>query len=127
MMKFQLDTLLEALGKPGKYQVAIFFLLACNYFPIVFNIVIMAFFGYSPQHECVSDTYSRSGTNTSLIQSANATLKSSIGACLSTYYLADGINRTVICSDDSNSHWEFQTAGMEATIVSEVHLEYYID
>nr|XP_022342565.1 organic cation transporter protein-like [Crassostrea virginica] len=118
-MKFQLDTLLEALGKPGKYQVAIFFLLACNYFPIVFNIVIMAFFGYSPQHVCVSDTYSRSGTNTSLIQSANATLKSSMGACSSTYYLADGINRTVICSDDSNSHWEFQTAGMEATIVSE--------
>ena len=50
-----------------------------------------------------------------------------MGACSSTYYLADGINRTVICSDDSNSHWEFQTAGMEATIVSEVQIEYYID
>lgn len=115
-MKFQLDTLLETLGKPGKYQLGIFFLLACNYFPLVFNIVIMGFFGYSPKHSCVSDIYGKSGRNGSIV---NGSLAPSFGACSSTYYLSKGVNKTVNCVDDPNSHWEFHTDEREATIVTE--------
>lgn len=115
-MKFQLDTLLETLGKPGKYQLGIFFLLACNYFPLVFNIVIMGFFGYSPKHSCVSDIYGQSGRNGSAV---NGSLAPRLDACSSTYFLSSGINKTVTCANDPNSHWEFYTEEREATIVSE--------
>lgn len=115
-MKFQLDTLLETLGKPGKYQLGIFFLLACNYFPLVFNIVIMGFFGYSPKHSCVSDIYGQSGRNGSAV---NGSLAPRLDACSSTYFLSGGINKTVTCANDPNSHWEFYTEEREATIVSE--------
>lgn len=118
-MKFQLDTLLETLGKPGKYQLGIFFLLACNYFPLVFNIVIMGFFGYSPKHSCVSDIYGQSGRNGSAV---NGSLAPRLDACSSTYFLSGGINKTVTCANDPNSHWEFYTEEREATIVSEVQV-----
>lgn len=118
-MKLQLDTLLETLGKPGKYQLGIFFLLACNYFPLVFNIVIMGFFGYSPKHSCVSDMYEQSGRNES---AGNGSLAPRLGACSSTYFLSGGINKTVTCANDPNSHWEFYTEEREATIVSEVQV-----
>lgn len=118
-MKFQLDTLLETLGKPGKYQLGIFFLLACNYFPLVFNIVIMGFFGYSPKHSCISDIYGQSGRNGSAV---NGSLAPRLDACSSTYFLSGGINKTVTCANDPNSHWEFYTEEREATIVSEVQV-----
>jgi hypothetical protein len=122
-MKLQLDTLIETLGKPGKYQLGLFFLLACNYFPIVFNIVIMAFFGFTPKHSCVSDTYgSLSGDNNSAISYVNRSGKAEFGACVSTYYLTSGVNKTVTCSNDPGSHYEYKTEELKATIVSEVLL-----
>lgn len=123
-MKLQLDTLIETLGKPGKYQLGLFLLLACNYFPIVFNIVIMAFFGFTPEHSCVSNTHSSiSGTNNSVMSSVNSSGKAEVGACDSTYYLTGGVNKTVTCSNDPDSHYEYKTEELKATIVSEVSLD----
>lgn len=118
-MKFQLDTLIETLGKPGKYQLGIFSLLACNYFPVVFNIVIMAFFGFTPKHSCVSNKYSISNVRMNDSSTVNSSLRPVLGECVSTYYVAGGVNKTASCSDDPDSYWEFQTGETEATIVSE--------
>lgn len=57
IMKVKLEELLSQLGNPGRYQVFIFLLLCLNYFPLVFNHVIMAFFGSRPKHQCYSRAY----------------------------------------------------------------------
>ncbi|XP_062583912.1 uncharacterized protein LOC134245647 [Saccostrea cucullata] len=118
-MKFQLDTLIETLGKPGKYQLGIFFLLACNYFPVVFNIVIMAFFGFTQNIHVFSNKYSISNVRMNDSSTVNSSLRPVLGECVSTYYVAGGVNKTASCSDDPDSYWEFQTGETEATIVSE--------
>jgi len=56
-MKIKLDTILHEIGNPGRYQVFVFLLICLNYFPLVFNHVIMAFYGIRPNHQCVSSEF----------------------------------------------------------------------
>ena len=48
----EIDDLIGLLGNPGRFQALTFVLLAFNLFPVVFHHVCMAFYGYSPPHEC---------------------------------------------------------------------------
>lgn len=126
-MKIKLETLLLELGSPGKYQICIFLLLAFNYFPVVFNHIVMAFIGSPPQHECYD-----SGMEDSLTHLSNISLESNVsgqkqmfdravyGKCMSTYYLDDYSNTSEQINCDSSAHGRWRFSGSESTIVSEV-------
>lgn len=128
-MKIKLETLLLELGSPGKYQICIFLLLAFNYFPVVFNHIVMAFIGSPPQHECYE-----SGMEDSLTHLSNISLESNVsgqklifdravyGKCMSTYYVDDYLNTSEQINCDSSAHGRWRFSGSESTIVSEWNL-----
>lgn len=47
-----LDVLIAQLGRRNRFQFLMLAMLATNYIPLVFNHVIMAFYGTSPTHLC---------------------------------------------------------------------------
>lgn len=52
MKRSNMDELISVLGKGNRFQVFVLILLAVNYIPLVFNHVIMAFYGSTPVHKC---------------------------------------------------------------------------
>lgn len=125
-MHIKLDELLSQLGNPGKFQIFIFLLLCLNYFPLVFNHVIMAFFGARVSHLCHSTAYYQStdysadaqlGTNgTAAVEEV---LSFSVGKCEASYSLLSGRNITATCPDSDDSVVVFTKQPEEANIVTE--------
>ncbi|XP_053376201.1 organic cation transporter protein-like [Mercenaria mercenaria] len=129
-MKVQLEVLLSQLGNPGRYQVFIFLLLCLNYFPLVFNHVIMAFFGSRPKHQCYSSAYlpgtvQDSVTDFSMIQmnytslGNNATVTGQFESCSARYYDAGNQSMSIVCPDSEESFLIYQKSERESTIVTE--------
>ncbi|KAK6189071.1 hypothetical protein SNE40_005116 [Patella caerulea] len=109
-MANHLDELLACLGKPGRYQTLIFICLALNYCPLVFNHVIMAFFGSPPPHTCVAGKHLNvSGMSAVLVQTKNE-------KCESTLIFDNNETRSMKCSGDD---WMFFGYDREKTIVTE--------
>lgn len=126
-MHIKLEELLSQLGNPGKFQIFIFLLLCLNYFPLVFNHVIMAFFGARVGHQCHSAAYYRSAENSADMEfraNGSYTMKEvqslSLGKCDATYTLMTGRNISTACPDDVNSLVVFKKSPDEANIVTEV-------
>ena len=122
-MKIKLETLLLELGSPGKYQICIFLLLAFNYFPVVFNHIVMAFIGSPPPHECY-DSGIEDLSNISLVSNVSSQYqnfeRAERGKCMSTYYVDKYSNTSVQINCDSSAHGKWRFFGSESTIVSEV-------
>ena len=123
-MNLQLDELLAQLGNPGKYQIFIFFLLCLNYFPLVFNHVIMAFFGSRVDHQChLGAYYPSSGISADGQAEGNGSSEVdkvasySLGKCDATYTLESGKNVTASCPRE-DSFVVYATG--ESNIVTEV-------
>ena len=122
-MHLKLEELLSQLGNPGRFQIFIFILLCLNYFPLVFNHVIMAFFGARVGHLCHSAAYYK---NTDGQQGANETaaveevLSFSVEKCDASYSLASGRNISLTCPDSDDSVIVFTNGAGEANIVTEV-------
>ncbi|KAL4223163.1 hypothetical protein ACF0H5_016635 [Mactra antiquata] len=125
-MRVNLDEVLAQLGNPGRYQIFVFLLLCLNYFPLVFNHVIMAFFGSRPKYECHSKAYmngSYSVTGTSYTGAAqNLSFTSHIESCSANYMIGDSENETVTCPDSTDGVVIFDIGQDEATIVTEWNL-----
>ena len=132
-MHIKLEELLSQLGNPGKFQIFVFLLLCLNYFPLVFNHVIMAFFGARFGHQCHSAAYYRSIEN-----SANSKWEQngsnvpeevqtfSLRKCEASYTLMSGRNISTVCPDDEDSIVVFTKRPSEANIVTEVIIPYPI-
>lgn len=106
-----LESLFVKIGEPGRYQVLIFILLLTNYFPVVFNHVIMAFYGSRPPHKCYSKFYETE--NASVVYSKSE-------KCEAAYTLSSGLNVSVKCGgDDSDWKIQFEKGERETTIVTE--------
>ena len=111
-----LESLFVKIGTPGRYQTLIFILLCTNYFPVVFNHVIMAFYGSRPPHKCYSKLYEKNSLleNSTVIQSKH-------GKCEATYSLSSGLNISVTCdSDDNDREIKYEKEERETSIVTEV-------
>ena len=46
------EGLVRALGDPGRYQLLVMVLLCFNYVPVSVNHLLMAFHGFTPEHNC---------------------------------------------------------------------------
>ena len=46
------EGLVRALGDPGRYQMLVMVLLCFNYVPVSVNHLLMAFHGFTPEHNC---------------------------------------------------------------------------
>ena len=128
-MHIKLEELLSQLGNPGKFQIFVFLLLCLNYFPLVFNHVIMAFYGARFGHQCHSAAYD-TNIDSKWEQNRSNILEgiqmSSLGECESSYTLSSGRNISVVCPDDEDSLVVFNTRPGEANIVTEVIILYLI-
>lgn len=129
-MATHLEELLSQLGSPGRYQVMIFLLLCLNYFPLVFNHVIMAFFGSTPPYRCYSGALfdPSVGTHNSIADfqdvkfANNATGK--FENCKAVYSSDLHTNVSVICPDNDESFVIYQKMEESTTIVTEVQFSY---
>ena len=117
-MHIKLDELLSQLGNPGKFQIFIFLLLCLNYFPLVFNHVIMAFFGSRVRHHCHLGAYYKEAQQNG--SSVDEVLSSHVGKCEATYNLASGRNISATCPDDDDSVVIYTAGQGETNIVTEV-------
>lgn len=127
-MKIKLETLLQELGSPGKFQVCIFILLAFNYFPVVFNHIVMAFIGSPPkQYECynatLEDQFNNSDTCGAGPSNTVPYLNSELieyGKCSTKYFFQTDSNAsmTVTCGVSQEGKWRY--CSPESTIASEV-------
>nr|KAG5698784.1 hypothetical protein BaRGS_032203 [Batillaria attramentaria] len=89
-------------------------LLALNYFPLVFNHVIMAFYGSAPPYVCHVTALGKNSTAS--VKYQNVTVLEEVGdKCESTLYLEDNKNITVSCG---KGQWTFNPEFGETTIVS---------
>ncbi|KAK3606533.1 hypothetical protein CHS0354_041492 [Potamilus streckersoni] len=132
-MQIQLENLLSQLGNPGRYQKVIFLLLALNYLPVVFNHVIMAFFGATPKHQCYSESYesmldSHQMTNGNLSDNSSMTTDQSIivdkrlKECRAEYLFKSGQNVSVVCGVGGTGKSKYYKEPRETTIVTEFNL-----
>ena len=119
-MHIKLEELLSQLGNPGKFQIFVFLLLCLNYFPLVFNHVIMAFYGARFGHQCHSVNYYTNIDSQNSSSVLEDVVTSSIGKCESSYTLASGRNISTVCPDDEGSIVVFDTRPGESNIVTEV-------
>ncbi len=46
------DSLYRLLGQPGRFQIVIYLMLCCNYFPVVLNHLVMAIYGARTGYHC---------------------------------------------------------------------------
>ena len=118
-----LERLFAEIGAPGRFQTRVFILLCLNYFPVVFNHVIMAFYGTRPPYKCHSEYYSNLNTRKELLNQSNydMVLGSQHEACVATYVLHSGQNISVSCnSDDDNTNFVYTKDERETSIVTEV-------
>ncbi|XP_033747267.1 organic cation transporter protein-like [Pecten maximus] len=132
-MQIPMELLMSKLGNPGRYQVAVFLLLAFNYIPVTFNHLVMAFFGSTPPvYFCTNPDLQPSPTHkghslnlqswvpTKTYTVANLTI---IGVeydkCSSTYFLQDGGNMSVDCTAQMAGMWNYAKGPRESTIVTE--------
>ncbi|XP_025090427.1 solute carrier family 22 member 13-like isoform X3 [Pomacea canaliculata] len=122
-----LDVLIAQLGRRNRFQFLMLAMLATNYIPLVFNHVIMAFYGTSPTHLChitsaaAPDNDTMQGHNDSRnITYNNMTVlaETPVGTCSSRLFLASGDNVTVTCQH-GRDRWEYMAMYGEHTIVSE--------
>ncbi|KAK3084599.1 hypothetical protein FSP39_016090 [Pinctada imbricata] len=131
-MQFKVENLLSNLGNPGRFQVFVFLLLACNYFPVVFNHITMAFFGRSYPHKCqhtkfeenqfkINGTWSSGDLKYSGVDDSNVTVVTDAryDKCSSTYYFRDGSNQSIDCVNGKDVNWEFDTLDGQSSIVTE--------
>ena len=110
----------------------VFLLLACNYFPVVFNHIVMAFYGRPYKHTChleEYETYNERGVTPAGVNSSaydvlhnNISVESvEYGVCESTYHFSDGRNRSVDCVSEEGTKWKFDTLEGQSSIVTEVY------
>ncbi|KAH3882706.1 hypothetical protein DPMN_006650 [Dreissena polymorpha] len=128
-MKVRLEELLSQLGNPGKYQIVIFLLLCLNYCPLVFNHVIMAFYGATPKHQCHSNEFwtgsgLKSVEDFSMIKpvynsSAGEELLGAFGSCSSSYMVPGFANITVSCPKSPESVVVYMKGPASQSIVTE--------
>lgn len=124
-MKIKLENLLQELGRPGKFQLCIFILLAFNYFPVVFNHIVMAFIGSSPaRYECYNATLEESLNKSDVCGPVDRSpyLNPDLvkyGKCDTKYILTTGSNdsMTVTCGVSREGKWRY--CSPESTIASE--------
>ncbi|XP_041348194.1 organic cation transporter protein-like isoform X2 [Gigantopelta aegis] len=113
-MVVKVDEVLKHLGKPGRFQIIIFILLCCNYMPLVFNHVVMAFFGSRISHVCNAvkneTVYYETGGKNLTVQRIENT------KCESNLYLEKNTNLTVRCE---GGDWSFKPMPGETTISME--------
>ncbi|XP_076452740.1 solute carrier family 22 member 13-like [Babylonia areolata] len=109
-----LDRLIADLSTPNRYQICLLILLGLNYIPLVFNHVIMAFFKYTPPHQCGVSTPIPS-SNLSSYKNLTV-LQEWKGKCSSELYLETGENITVKCQA---GQWKYSPLHGENSIVSE--------
>ncbi|KAK3606531.1 hypothetical protein CHS0354_041490 [Potamilus streckersoni] len=130
MMKLHVEKLFSQLGNPGRYQKVIFMLLALNYLPVVFNHVIMAFFGSTPKHQCYSESYesmldSQQVTNGNLSYNSSMTTDPSIivdkrlKECRAEYLFKSGQNVSVVCGVGETGKFKYYKEPRETTIVTD--------
>ncbi|KAL8562536.1 hypothetical protein ACOMHN_045801 [Nucella lapillus] len=109
-----LDRLIADLSSRNRYQICLLILLGLNYLPLVFNHVIMAFYKYTPPHQCrvashvPSSNLSRYNNVTVLVEYP--------GQCRSQLYLDTGENVSVVCQP---GQWQYTPVHGEHSIVSE--------
>ncbi|XP_048252017.1 solute carrier family 22 member 6-B-like [Haliotis rufescens] len=112
-LSLKMDELIGMLGSPGRYQVIIFILLCLNYCPLVFNHVIMAFFGAKTAHSCDplhgSDVYVQGGQNVTVVGRT-------AGQCRTTLRLENNDNITLTCGAGD---WTYMVEERETNIVTE--------
>ena len=134
-MSISLENLLSQLGTPGHFQVIVFILLGLNYFPLVFNHVIMAFFGSMPDHQCYSrgvvdalaqDSVDEFGDVKLAYDLDNETVRGTSESCKATYSYIGGVNVTVTCPEDDTSVLIYKKPAGLSTIVSEVRLTFFL-
>ncbi|KAK7499034.1 hypothetical protein BaRGS_00009581 [Batillaria attramentaria] len=115
-----LDELNAAVSSPRKpFQYMVLILLALNYFPLVFNHVIMAFYGSTILHVCHLTDTGNNRTVASTYMYMNVTVLQEVGEkCQTTLYLENGDNSTVTC-EAGRGHWTYKPEFDETTIVSE--------
>lgn len=122
-MKINLEDLLSKLGTPGRYQILIFLLLALNYFPLVFNHVIMAFYGAAPLHKCYpTDLVGTSVSNSIEDFGKQVFVNNGTGefeSCKTKYFTESNISKIVSCPDDGDSVVVFKKSQKLSTIVTE--------
>lgn len=123
-MRIQLDALLSQLGNPGRYQLCIFFLLCLNYFPLVFNHVVMAFFGTRYKHQCYSSQYGVPENDSLLHLSvtgprSDQVMSVEVGSCETIYSLQGSLNTSVTCPDHPDSLLTYGTMNGEENIVTQ--------
>ena len=46
------ERIFRLLGNPGRFQVLVYVLLCCNYFPVAVNHLVMAIYGAKTPHHC---------------------------------------------------------------------------
>ncbi|XP_067685225.1 organic cation transporter protein-like [Haliotis asinina] len=112
-LSLKMDELIGKLGSPGCYQVIIFILLCLNYSPLVFNHVIMAFFGARTPHSCDplrgSNVYTHADQNFTVVGRTT-------GQCRTTIFLDNSDNITLTCGAGD---WTYVTEDRETNIVTE--------
>ena len=49
-----IERVYRLLGNPGRYQVMVYVLLCCNYFPVAVNHLVMTVYGAKTIHYCAT-------------------------------------------------------------------------
>ncbi|XP_046545766.1 solute carrier family 22 member 6-A-like [Haliotis rubra] len=112
-LSVKMDELIGELGKTGRFQILVFILLCFNYCPLVFNHVIMAFFGARITHTC----HAVGNISFFFHNSINKTvIGQEYGECDTRLFLEDGVNLTLDCKP---GQWTYDTDGRETTIGTE--------
>ena len=52
-MNMDVERVFRMLGNPGRFQVLVYVLLCCNYFPVAVNHLVMAIYGAKTPHHCL--------------------------------------------------------------------------
>ena len=104
------ESLTQALGKPGKFQVLLYIMLASNFTFVCWNHLGMAFLGAKTKYHCHVDN------QTEIDQLVPFTIKDGVKT-LDGCHLYSDYNKTnkLPCSS-----WTYQQPNRENTIVAEV-------
>ena len=107
------DDIFRLLGAPGRYQVIIYIMLCCNYYPVVINHLAMAIYGARTAFMCALPTNSSSNN-----YSTSDSMKLTLDKCYINY--TDML--TNVTTKEECTSWDYELDDREVNIVSEVSL-----
>lgn len=112
--KPDVDNLYRRLGKPGRFHIAIYLMLCCNYFPVVLNHLVMAVYGARTSYLCSMPENIMNKTKVQYGQYSEM----EVGRCEVQVTGINGTNESATFSCPAG--WNYDVGPAEKNIITEV-------